>query len=91
MSSNNLSTGAWANIGTDCPLSFSVSGSDMANIVIGGEGHSIELIFSTAGLRSLVKASRSALAELNACFEAEDAALEVTDRHASPRSQAPSS
>ncbi|GAB3470260.1 hypothetical protein [Actinophytocola sediminis] len=45
MTTNNLSTGTWASVDGGCPLRCNVESSDLANVIIGGEKHSIELIF----------------------------------------------
>lgn len=83
MTFSTISTGTWVNIGKDCPLRVSVSGSDLANIIIGNEEHSIELILNAEGLRSLATVSTNAVAEMDTSSEQAGTARATTDLLAS--------
>jgi hypothetical protein len=73
MSSNTLTTGTWASVDGGCPLRCNLEGSDLANLVIGDDLQSIELLFDAAGMRRLAEVSAQAVAEMDLRFEQEDA------------------
>lgn len=72
MQQHTLTTGTWASIDADCPLRCSLDGSDLANLVIGDDLQSIELLFDAAGLRRLAEISAQAVAEMVARFAQEN-------------------
>lgn len=72
----NLSTGTWASIDECCPVRCDVDGSDLALLVLGENGHTVELICNADGLRKLAAASSRAVAEMDALFKQEGAARE---------------
>lgn len=84
----DLSTGTWVSIGECCPVRCDVDGSDLAQLVIGESGHTIELICDAVGLRKFAAVSTEAVAEMDALFERENtvrmpgAAAEITERSA---------
>jgi hypothetical protein len=73
----HTSLGAWASIDSDCPVRCTVEGSDLTNLVIGDDHHSIDLIFSAEGLRKLAELSVQAVVEMDALFEREASAPDV--------------
>jgi hypothetical protein len=79
----NLAIGTWASIDSDCPLRRNVEGSDLANLVIGDDIQSIEMLFDAAGMRRLAETSSKAVAEMDALFEQEDTerAVAIGDGH----------
>lgn len=61
----------WANVDEGCPITYSVSGSNAAHLMIGD--NQLEVAFDAESLRTLVTASAAALAEMDARFEREEA------------------
>ncbi|MCT2588244.1 hypothetical protein [Actinophytocola gossypii] len=72
----NSSTGIWANLDEGCSMTCKVEGSDMATIAIAGENHSLELVFNAEGLRKLAQSTGTAMVEMDALFERENAVRE---------------
>lgn len=61
---------SWANVSEGCPITYSVSGSDVAHLMIGDQ---LEVEFDAEALRTLVSVTTTALAEMDAQFEQEEA------------------
>lgn len=62
---------AWANVDEGCPITCSVSGSDVAHLMIGDSG--LEVEFDAESMRALVTEATAALTEMDARFEREQA------------------
>ena len=68
---NQLTVSTWAAINEGCPISCSVSGSNLAHLMIGDS--QLELNLDAESLRVLVTHSTAALAEMDTRFEQEEA------------------
>jgi len=73
--------GTWANVSEGCPITHSVSGSNVAHLMIGD--NQLELAFDADALREMVTHTTAALAEMDAQFEQEEAE-QATQEHAAP-------
>jgi hypothetical protein len=76
---NQLTVSTWAQVNEGCPIACSVSGSDLAHLMIGE--NQLELNFDAESLRALVTHSTAALAEMNARFEQEEAERAAQEQH----------
>src|SRR5262245_25886169 len=63
---NQLTVSTWAVVNEGCLITCSVSGSNLAHLMIGD--HQLELNFDAEALRALVTNSTAALAEMDALF-----------------------
>lgn len=70
---HTLTTGTWASVDAGCPLRCNVEGSDLANLMIGDDIQSIELLFDAVGMRRLAEVIVRAVAEMEARYEWESA------------------
>jgi hypothetical protein len=61
----------WANVDEGCPISCSVSGSNLARLMIGD--NQLEVDLDAEALREMVRRSTAALAEMDTLFEREEA------------------
>ena len=68
---NPLTVGTWANINESCPIRCSVSGSNLACLMIGD--NQVEINLDAEALLALVTHATAALAEMNALYEREEA------------------
>jgi hypothetical protein len=75
---NHLSVSTWASINEGCPISCSVSGSNLAHLMLGD--NQLELNLDAESLRALVAHSTAALAEMDAQFKQEEAARAIQER-----------
>lgn len=78
---NQLVVGTWANVSEGCPITYNVSGSNVAHLMIGD--HQFELAFDADALRELVARTTAALAQMDARFEQEEAER-ASHEHAAP-------
>lgn len=67
-----LAASTWANVSEGCPIRCDVTGSDQARLFVGD--NQLELDFDVESMRALVRAVTTALAEMDARFEQEEAA-----------------
>lgn len=70
----------WATIDGGCSISWSVGGSDLANLMIGD--NQLELHFDAEALRTLVTLGTAALAEMDARYEQEETERAAREEHA---------
>jgi hypothetical protein len=77
---NQLTVSTWAHVSEGCPISCSISGSNLAHLMIGD--NQLELNLDAESLRVLVTCSTVVLAEMDARF-----ALEEAERAAQERGQ----
>ena len=75
---NQLFVGTWANVSEGCSITYSVSGSNVAHLMIGD--NQLELAFDADALRQMVTRTTAALAEMDARFEREEAERVVQER-----------
>jgi hypothetical protein len=75
---NQLTVSTWASLNEGCPITCSVSGSNLAHLMIGD--NQLELNFDAESLRALVTRSTAALAEMDAQFEQEEAEREAQEQ-----------
>jgi hypothetical protein len=68
---DQLAVSTCATVNEGCPISCSVSGSNLAHLMIGD--NQLELNFDAEALRTLATRSAAALAEMDARFEQEEA------------------
>jgi hypothetical protein len=78
---NQLVVCTWATVNEGCPISCSVSGSNLAHLMIGD--NQLELNLDAASLRELATRSTAALAEMDAQFEQEEAERSAQEAHLS--------
>lgn len=76
---NQLAVSTWATVNEGCLIRCSVSGSNLAHLLIGD--NQLELNFEAEALRALITHSTAALAEMDAQFEQEETE-EATQEHA---------
>jgi hypothetical protein len=67
----NPAVSAWANVDEGCSITYSVSGSDVAHLMIGDSG--LEMEFDAESMRTLASVATAALTEMDARFEQEEA------------------
>jgi hypothetical protein len=73
---------AWMDLSGDTPLTYSVSGSDVAHVLIGSGNTICELVFDTVAMRKMAELSVAVVAEMDARYEQETAAeQDVPGRH----------
>ena len=77
---NQLTVSTWAQVNEGCPVTCSVSGSNLAHLMIGD--NQLELGFEAESLRTLVSATTAALAEMDARYEQEEADQAAQERTA---------
>lgn len=75
---NQLAVSTWAAVNEGCLIRCSVSGSNLAHLLIGD--NQLELNFEAEALRALITHSTAALAEMDAQFEQEETE-EATQEH----------
>lgn len=75
---NQLTVSTWAQVNEGCPISCSVSGSNLAHLMVGD--NQLELGFEAESLRTLVTAATAALAEMDARSEQEEAEREAREQ-----------
>lgn len=68
---NQPTVNTWGVVNEGCPITCSVSGSNLARLMIGD--NQLELNFDAESLRELVTHSTAALAEMEIRFEQEEA------------------
>jgi len=78
---NQLVVGTWANVSEGCSITYSVSGSNVAHLMIGD--NQLELAFDADALREMITRTTAALTEMDAQFEQEEAER-VAQEHAAP-------
>jgi hypothetical protein len=78
---STLVTSTLADLTHGCALSYTVSGSDVAHIELGRGDAVCELVCDTEAMRTLATLTASAMAEMDALFEGEQAVSPRTRRH----------
>lgn len=68
---NKLAVSTWTNVSEGCPITYSVSGSDTAHLMLGD--NQLQLDFEAESMRALVAAATAALTEMDARFAREEA------------------
>lgn len=79
---HELVVSTWAEINEGCPVRCTVSGSNLAHIVFGGESKSFELGFDVVALRRLAQVTTAAVADMDARYETEEATRAAADHSA---------
>ncbi|MBB4907767.1 hypothetical protein [Actinophytocola algeriensis] len=64
----------WLDLSGGTPLSYSVSGSDLAHVMIGSRHTTCELVFDATGMRAMAELSAAAMGEMDARYAQEMAA-----------------
>lgn len=73
---------AWMDLSGGTPLSCSVSGSDVAHVMVGSENTVCELVFDAPAMRAMAELSVAAVTEMDARYTQETAAEHgVPGRH----------
>jgi hypothetical protein len=70
---HNFVVSTWVNLSEGCPMSCSVSGSNMAQLCLGAVDGAFELCFDADTMRVLAEKATTAVAEMDALFEREEA------------------
>lgn len=65
---------AWMDLSGGTPLTYSVSGSDVAHIMLGSGNTICELVFDTRAMRAMAELSVAVVAEMDALHAQETAA-----------------
>lgn len=79
---HDMAMSTWVNLSGGAPLSYSVSGSDLAHVLIGSGNTRCELVFDTPAMRAMVELSVAVVSEMDARYAQEMAAEhEVPSRH----------
>lgn len=72
----------WMNLSGGTPLSYSVSGSDVAHVMIGSGNTICELVFDALAMRAMAELSVAVVTEMDARYAQENAAgHDVPGRH----------
>lgn len=61
----NLSTSIQTGRDEHCPMRCQVDGGDLANVVLGSDDHTIELLLNAEGLRRLAEISAKGVSDLD--------------------------
>ena len=78
----DMAMSTWLDLTGGIPLSYSVSGSDVAHVVLGGTNTVCELVFDAPAMRAMAELSAEAAAEMDARYTQETAAEHsVPGRH----------
>jgi hypothetical protein len=75
----DMAMNTWLNLSGGVPLAYSVSGSDVAHVMIGSQDTTCELVFDATGMRALAELSAAVVGEMDARYTQEVAA--ETGRH----------
>jgi hypothetical protein len=67
----------WMDLSGGAPLSYSVSGSDVAHVLIGSGNTICELVFDSLAMRAMAELSAAVASEMDARYEQETAAGHV--------------
>lgn len=71
----------WMDLSGGTPLSYSVSGSDVAHVMIGSGNTICELVFDSPAMRAMAELSVAVVTEMDARYEQETAGHVVPGRH----------
>lgn len=71
---SGLTIGTWAGISEGCPMSYSVSGSNVTHVQLGEGRDSFEMEFDMEAMRKFAELATKAVAEMDAIYEREEAA-----------------
>lgn len=78
----DMAMSTWLDLTGGVPLSYSVSGSDVAHVMVGSENTVCELVFDAPAMRAMAELSTAATAEMDARYTQETAAEHgVPGRH----------
>lgn len=73
---------AWMDLSGDTPLTYSVSGSDVAHVLIGSGNTICELVFDAVAARAMAELTVALVTEMDTRYEQEMAAeQDVPGRH----------
>jgi hypothetical protein len=75
----DMAVSTWLNLSGGVPLSYSVSGSDVAHVMIGSQGTTCELVFDASAMRAMAELSAAVMGEMDARYTQEVAA--ASGRH----------
>lgn len=79
---HDMAMSTWMDLSGGTPLSYSVTGSDVAHVLIGSGNTICELVFDTRAMRALAELSVAVVTEMDARYAQETAAEhDVPGRH----------
>ncbi|MFI7678238.1 hypothetical protein [Actinophytocola sp. NPDC049390] len=74
---HDLAMSTWMDLSGGTPLSYSVSGSDVAHVMIGSGNTICELVFDSLAMRAMAELSIAVVTEMDARYQQETAAGHV--------------
>jgi hypothetical protein len=80
----DMAMSAWVNLSGGTPLSYSVTGSDVAHVLIGNGNTICELVFDSRAMRAMAELSVEVATEMDARYAQEVAATGRHHLHAPP-------